>query len=198
MPKLLTVKEAAQLTGKSPSSIRRIIYPILENPKHPDRSQIEPSAKKATELRLKGENFPWRISEEFLKRIPVDESKAKSALKGTAASSDASSAVFIEMLRQELAIKNQQIATQNQLIANQNEIMKGLSERLREGNILIGSLQQQLALPDASRHKNGIVDAASEQGSEGTQTTNTETLPPSEKKDQSPPTKPHWLFRKIF
>jgi len=195
MPKFLTVKEAAELTGKSPSSIRRIIYPILDNPKHPDRSQIEPSAKKATELRLKGENFPWRINEEFLKRIPADESKGKAALKGTAAPRDASSGVFIEMLRQELTIKNDQIATQNQLIANQNEIMKGLSERLREGNILIGSLQQQLALPDASRNKSGLANAASEQGTAVTQPTNPNTFPVSK---ASPTKKSHWLFRKIF
>ena len=36
------VKEAARLTGKSSSSIRRIIYPILETPDNPDRQHIQP------------------------------------------------------------------------------------------------------------------------------------------------------------
>lgn len=153
MPKFFTVKEAAHLTGKSTSSIRRLIYPILDHPKHADRAHIEPNVKKATELRLKGESFPWRISEAFLQRIPVDESKGKTQSKAHVSTADGAAAAMIEMLRQELEIKNQQIAAQNQQMTNQNEIMKGLSERLREGNILIGSLQQQLSLGDGSIRK---------------------------------------------
>src|SRR5262245_148444 len=64
----LTVKEAAAKTGKSPSSIRRLIYPILENDEHADRPHIEPNPAEARVLRLKGENFAWRVSEEFLAR----------------------------------------------------------------------------------------------------------------------------------
>src|SRR5437764_167611 len=45
MPTFLTVKEAARLTGKSPSSIRRIIYPILKNNSHPDRVHIQPNVE---------------------------------------------------------------------------------------------------------------------------------------------------------
>ena len=58
----------------------------------------------------------------------------------------------------ELDIKNQQIAAQHQQMTAQNELMKGLSERLREGNILIGSLQQQLALGDGTK-RIAVVDA---------------------------------------
>lgn len=53
-------------------------------------------------------------------------------------------AELLTILRGELAIKNEQIAQQMELI-------KGLSERLREGNVLIGSLQQHLALPEGRR-----------------------------------------------
>ena len=53
------------------------------------------------------------------------------------------------MLQKELDIKNQQITQQSDLIAKQMELIGGLSERLREGNILMGSLQHQLKLPDA-------------------------------------------------
>ena len=42
------------------------------------------------------------------------------------------------MLRRELDIKNQQITQQSELISKQMELVSGLSERLREGNILIG------------------------------------------------------------
>ena len=51
------------------------------------------------------------------------------------------------MLRGELQIKNQQISEQSELISKQMQLINGLSERLREGNVLIGSLQQHLSLP---------------------------------------------------
>ena len=47
MANFLTVKEAAKLVGKSPSSVRRILYPILENDRHPDRHHIEPTVAAA-------------------------------------------------------------------------------------------------------------------------------------------------------
>lgn len=170
MTKFLTVKEAAQATGKSASSIRRIIYPILENDQHPDRVHIEPTVKEAKALRLKGENFPWKISEELLRReIPAGTSKSAAGSKTGSPQSNDGSAALIEMLRGELEIKNQQIAAAN-------ELMKGLNERLREGNILLGSLQQQLALTDGSaRNKSNVVDAA--QPEEGTEARE-KTTPP--------------------
>ena len=73
MSTFLTVKEAAQRTGKSSSSIRRAFYPIIKNDAHPDRAHIEPSVEEALKLRVKGESFAWRISEEWLQReVPID------------------------------------------------------------------------------------------------------------------------------
>lgn len=183
MATFLTVKEAAQLIGKSPSSIRRILYPILEDDKHPDRHHIEPDPKAARALRLKGENFPWQISEELLRReAGTGAAKPAGAPKPGGADVSDQSATIIEMLRSELEIKNQQIASLN-------DLTKGLSERLREGNILMGSLQKQLSLGDGSgRRTSDVVDAepqtATEQGS---------TPSPAE-----PEKKKHWLFRKIL
>ena len=62
MTNFLTMKEAATLTGKSPSSIRRIIYPIIHDDKHPNRKQIRPTVEEVKQLRSKGTNFPWRVS----------------------------------------------------------------------------------------------------------------------------------------
>ena len=86
------------------------------------------------------------------------------------------------MLRKELEIKNAQIATQNDLLI-------GLSERLREGNILMGTLQQQFSLSDGSgRNKSNVVEAKQPAASpkQGTD--------PSEET----PKKKHWLFRELF
>lgn len=167
MSKFLTVTEAAKLVGKSPSSIRRIIYPILENDRHPDRQYIEPNPDEAKALRLKGENFPWRISEELLRRhVPEAGAKSAGESKGAPTTGGDGSAALLEMLRRELDIKNRQIETQN-------ELLKGLSERLREGNILIGSLQQQLALPEGiHRQRQDVVSSSAEpkQAEQGTAT----------------------------
>jgi hypothetical protein len=183
MTKFLTVAEAAKLVGKSPSSIRRIIYPILENDQHPDRHQIEPSPDEAKALRLKGENFPWRISEELLRRhVPEAGAKTAGESKAAPAAGGDGSAALLEMLQRELDIKNRQIETQN-------ELLKGLSERLREGNILIGSLQQQLALPESSNRQRPEV-------------VHTDAEPPQAEQGSEPePTtkaKKRGLFRRIF
>jgi hypothetical protein len=181
MTNFLTVKEAAQITGKSPSSIRRILYPILENNHHPDRHHIEPDVATAKSLRVKGENFAWKVSEELLRReVPEGGVKSKGESK-TGGLGDDQSAAIIEILRGQLDIKDQQISAQN-------DVIKGLSERVREGNILMGSLQQQLSPPDtAKRNKSDAVatDASS---------SNSET----EKGSHAQAKKTHWLFKKIF
>src|SRR5438132_8601838 len=68
MATFLTVKEASRLTGKSPSSIRRVLYPILHDDAHPDRAHIAPGVEEALQFRLRGDNFAWRVSEELLRR----------------------------------------------------------------------------------------------------------------------------------
>lgn len=176
MPQFLTVKEAAKLTGKSASSVRRVIYPIIQGQNHPDRQHIEPTEGEATKLRLKGENFAWRISEELLRReVPVEPVKPAGDERDAQQPRTAGDVELLAMLRRELDIKNQQITQQSEMLSKQIELISGLSERLREGNILIGSLQKQLSLPDGShRTKSEIVDAKSpvstspEQGSDAT------------------------------
>ena len=150
MSDFLTVKEASRLTGKSPSSIRRVIYPIIHDDKHPDRHHIQPSPAEVLKLRTKGENFAWRLSEDLLRReIPIEsQSEHRTTAKSGRGSTADEGSELLAMLRRELDIKNQQITQQSELIKGQMELINGLGERLREGNILIGSLQQRLALPD--------------------------------------------------
>ena len=161
MTQFLTVKEAARLAGKSSSSIRRIIYPIIEADQHADREHIQPSVVDVLQLRTKGENFAWRISEELLRReVPEEAPSEKGSERSANRTSRDSDAELLSMLRQELAIKNQQITQQGEMLARQMELISGLSERLREGNMLIGSLQQRLSLTDGSvRMKANVVEA---------------------------------------
>jgi hypothetical protein len=147
MTPFLSVKEAARLTGKSPSSIRRIIYPIIHNDAHADRKHVQPTVEDVLRLRVKGENFAWRLSEELLRReVPIEAATENASPGSTARLAAHAEADLLAMLRRELDIKNEQITQQGQLLGKQLELISGLSERLREGNILIGSLQQRLAL----------------------------------------------------
>ena len=179
MINFLTVKEAATLTGKSPSSIRRLIYPIIEDDKHADRKHIRPTIDEVVKLRVKGDNFAWRISEEFLRReIPIGEPSNKPTSSAHGSATATGSEALVDMLRRELDIKNHQITQQSEMLSKQIELISGLSERLREGNILIGSLQRQLALPDGTaRQHSDVVDAkpsettSLEKGSDVTGTT---------------------------
>ena len=160
LPTFFPVKEAAHRTGKSPSSIRRIIYPIIADDQHPDRKHIQPSATEVLRLRTKGENFAWQISDELLQRElpPAALHEQDDAKRFSHAARDAD-VELLTMLRRELDIKNHQITQQSEMISRQMELISGLTERLREGNVLIGSLQQQLTLPDGSARMKHIVTA---------------------------------------
>ena len=180
MPAFLSVREAAQRTGKSPSSIRRVIYPILQNDKHPDRTHIEPGVEEALQLRIKGEPFAWRLTEELMQREwPVDAAGEHGQAAASAkTASGAGDGELLAMLRRELDIKNQQITLHGELIGKQMELISGLSERLREGNILIGSLQQRLSLTDGRDTKPVVpVQAKSSTSHKAEKGTGTPTTP---------------------
>lgn len=167
MPEFLTVKEAAKLTGKSASSIRRVIYPIVENDQHPDRHHVQPGIEEVHQLRMKGEIFGWRLSEELLRReVPVTNPSTNPDeihRESDARRSDG----LLDMLRRELDIKNGQITQQSELIGKQMEVINGLSERLRESNHIIGSQQQQLTLNERTgRAKQSVVETSSSETKE--------------------------------
>ena len=98
MTTFLTVKAAAIFSNRSPSSVRRIIYPILEDNRHPDRHHIEPDVATAKSLRVKGENFAWKVSEELLRRVMAEEG-TKSTTESRPASKNApdQSAAILEI-----------------------------------------------------------------------------------------------------
>jgi hypothetical protein len=197
MPAFLTVREAALRTGKSPSSIRRVIYPIIQNDQHPDRKDIEPGVEDALQLRIKGESFAWRLSEELLRRsVPAEAVEHGHAGPSARTSAGQGDGALIDMLRRELDIKNQQITQHGELLAKQMELISGLSERVREGNVLIGSLQQRLALADGREakateavHVKPAAQAKTEKGSP----------PPKSEKSAPKPAKPkRGLFSRLF
>ena len=131
MTSFLTVNAAATFSNRSPSSVRRILYPILEQKKYPDRHHIEPDVATAKSLRMKGENFAWKIAEELLRRVMAEEGpKANAESRSAEKGRPDQSAAIIEILRKQLDIKDQQSSAQN-------DVIKGLSERVRSARFAV-------------------------------------------------------------
>jgi hypothetical protein len=161
MPEFLTVTQAAQQTGRSASSIRRrIIYPILENDQHPDRSHVEPSVEEVQRLRMKGESFPWRVSRELLDRYgPPKEAEAPTEKTFVGVGDEPSLREVVNLLRDQVLQNQQQLKVKDDQIATLSEITKSLNDRMHEGNILIGQLQRQLSLTSGgSQPATDVVD----------------------------------------
>lgn len=133
-----TIGEATAKTGRSGSTVRRLIKAIVDSPSHPDRDGIEPAPKAVDAFKKKGENFTWRIREDvLLKNFPG----APAAEENRSSKSEHKMKEgVLEILHHELEVKNRQIE-------KQWEVINSLNDRLREGNILMASLQQRLALP---------------------------------------------------
>ncbi len=130
----LTISEAAEKTGRSLSTIRRLIKGIADDDNHVDRAAITPSPKEVAAFKKKDENFAWKIREDILLR------EFQGALKEAKKETLAVHGDILQILQKELDLKNQQIE-------KQWEVIHSLNDRLREGNILMGSLQKRLALP---------------------------------------------------
>lgn len=170
MPSYLTVKEAATYIGRSTSAVRRIIRPIFKDDQHPDRHHLQPSVEEVRELRLKGETFLWRVNQELLdRRIIANPTTESSAAPAPAFQrSDPLLRELVTMLRDQVQQTQEQLKVKDQQIASLTEITNNLNERLREGNILIGSLQRQLALPMGEQRSVKTTSNASNRASKHT------------------------------
>lgn len=148
----LTINEAAKKTGRSPSTIRRVIHSITDPPSHPDRSGVEPMPKAVEAFMKKRRNFTWKIRQDILlKNLPSAQEEEE---KLETESSSKMEKDLLHILRHELDLKNRQIE-------KQWEVIKSLNDRLHEGNVLMGSLQQRLALPQADSPTPVTLDAPS-------------------------------------
>lgn len=153
----MTIAEACEKTGRSASTIRRLIKSIADDDKHADRAAIEPSPKEVAAYKKKSENFTWRIREDVLLR------EFKGALKEAKKEVSEAKGDILDILQNELHLKNQQIE-------KQWEVIHALNDRLREGNILMGSLQKRLALPMADAQESQVVDSPATESSMETAT----------------------------
>lgn len=165
---LLTITQAATLIGRSPSTVRRLIHDITQKKNHPDRSGIDPNPKKELAYKKRGETFTWRIRQDLLLR------NFSSALAGGKRTSfDPSAELRTGLLRMTpkngdiLSILEKELELKNQQIEKQWEVIHALNDRLREGNILMGSLQKRLAPPvEASTEATVVEDSTMKSSTE--------------------------------
>lgn len=148
----LTIAEAVERTGSSPSTIRRLIRTITDTASHADRNGIEPTPAQVAAFKKKGENFTWRIREDVLRK------NFKGAQKQHKKTASEPTGDIMSILQNELELKNHQIE-------KQWEVIHALNDRLREGNILMGSLQKRLGPPPEQSPAESVVDASSVEAS---------------------------------
>lgn len=157
---LLTIREAADATGHSTHKIRRLIKAIADDPKHPDRSHVEPSPTDVERLAAEGVQFTWRISEESVRRQLGDTPQpVANRESGAAESGD-----LFALLQRAMAAKDSaeaklfdQLKTKDDQIAGLQQTVTSLNERLRESNVLMAAQQRQL--PEGKRATVGVLNS---------------------------------------
>ncbi|QEG20999.1 hypothetical protein MFFC18_08510 [Mariniblastus fucicola] len=118
----LSLKEAAQHTGKSHSSLRRFLEKITKADDHSDRGLIQPDVTEVARLHAENHPFSWRVSTVLLDREFAKQGSGESdTTKSTSQASETAYQLLsktIEMLQTELAAKNKQI---DEFLARQKE-----------------------------------------------------------------------------
>ncbi|MCA8996506.1 MAG: hypothetical protein KDA80_05970 [Planctomycetaceae bacterium] len=148
MDQFLPIKDAVKLTGKSESTIKRMIREVVNDPGHDDRSLILPSSEEIEEKRKSGEPYIWRIHRDLLlKRFPPEDgSEPSGANPVQTADQDRGSTQIMEVLREQLQSKDRQIATLETQLDRKDQQIHSLNERMHETHILMNELQKRLAI----------------------------------------------------
>jgi hypothetical protein len=152
MSTYLTIKEAAALSGKAEITVRRFVNSIVkEQPSCEERNQIEPAPSKVQALKKQKKPFSWKIEEKLItKKLMQDIALAKkSNKKNTEPRED-----ILSTLQKELNSKEGQLKVKDKQIESLTEIVQSQNERMREGNVLMASLQKHLSLPEAGYSEN--------------------------------------------
>lgn len=83
MAQFHSLKQAVEVTGKSESTIKRLLTSIRKEPDSPDRQQLLPTVAQYDKLKESGTPFQWEISETLLQERYPDAFGASIPEKGT-------------------------------------------------------------------------------------------------------------------
>ncbi len=186
MDQHLTVKEAVSLTGKSESTIKRLIREIVNHPDHSDRGYILPPQDEVERRRQAGEPYVWKIDRQLLlRRFPQEETGEEGSRTAASGGGDQNAAPIIEVLREQLQSKDRQIQTLETQLDRKDTQIENLNERMHESNVLMNELQKRLAItgPNPSADSSQPVDATHVEPEEGTRPAASKQKPSKSKPD---------------
>ncbi len=150
MPDFHSIREATQVTGVSVTTLRRFIRAIVADEGHPDREHLLPTVEDVRRMKAAGEQFTWKISDELLKR----EYGERSWSKASSGEDFGPLGEVLALLRDQLRSADEQLKVKDYQIASQVEIIHSLNERIHEGNVLMATVQKQVALAEPAKPKN--------------------------------------------
>lgn len=144
MARGLTISEARKFTGKSESTIKRLVREIVADPAHSDRDLIDPSQEEVDRCNSVGERYVWTISEDLLlRRYPDTE---KQPVKIVESSTELHEDTVVGILREQLHSKDDRLRVLEQQLDRKDSQIADLSERQRETNILMKTMQERLVI----------------------------------------------------
>jgi len=146
MDQHLTVSEAREFTGKSESTIKRLLREIVGDPQHADRLFILPSAEEVERRKAAKEPYVWKIDRQLLLRRFPHEEAAESGGVTPRPPANAASDLVMQVLQEQLNSKDEQLRTLEKQLDRKDEQIASLNERMRESNFLMRELQQRLAI----------------------------------------------------
>ncbi len=167
MDQHLSVTEARKLTGKSDSTIKRMIREIVQDAGHAERSFILPSHDEVERRKKSNEPYVWKIDRELLRRrFDVGGQSAEPVEAPPQAAGGGEQSIVFQVLREQLKSKDDQLRTLETQLDRKDDQISNLNERMRESNILMKELQQRLAIaaPAPQPSRSEVMDA--EQGIE--------------------------------
>lgn len=142
MKDLLSVSEARQLTGKSESTIKRMIREIAADESHEDRGLIEPSHEELERRKAEKEPYVWKVAKSLLeKRFPVhelDQNSVHGGGHGRGESVTGLDSSYVTLLEQ----TNADLRSQNE---RQLELISELTNNQKQSNVLVKSLTDILS-----------------------------------------------------
>lgn len=130
-----------------------MVREIVADPKHPDRAGIVPGHDEIERLRAEGERYTWGISEELLQKRFLNQESQPRVSSTPEPDQPVAANKLVEILQQQLEKKDQQIDALEKQLDRKDEQFAILSERQREANILMKSLQERMAIEASERER---------------------------------------------
>lgn len=162
MDQHLTVSEARAFTGKSESTIKRLLREIMADPKHADRRFILPSAEEVERRKAASEPYAWRIDRHLLlRRFPQEDATESEGVEAGGPVS-AHTELVMQVLQEQLKSKDEQLRTLEKQLDRKDDQIASLNERMRESNVLMRELQQRLAIAAPKPAADAFVESSNQ------------------------------------